>query len=189
MKKKWKVLIAVVAVLGLIGYCSEQGETESTKEETAKTEETVTENVEKEHKSAWSYSESVDEMTEVTNYFATCQSTNEVEFDFPYGGGSHLSIVVRNMGKKNDVLFSISSGQFNSGIDGQKITLRIDGGEPFKVNCNSANDGSMDVLFASNASKIIEKIKAAKTLKVQAEFFQEGNKTFDFDVEGLQWEH
>lgn len=189
MKKKWKVFIGVVAVLGLIGYCSKQGESESTKEETAQTEETVTENVEQKHKSTWSYTESVDEMTEVTNYFATCQSTNEVEFEFPYAGGSHLSLVVRNMGKKNEILFSISNGQFNSGIDGQKITLKVDGGEPFKVNCNGANDGSMDVLFVSNASNLLEKIKAAKTLKVQVEFFQEGDKTFDFDVAGLQWEH
>lgn len=198
MKKKWKVLIGVLAVLALIGYCSEQSESESAKAKTdqavdtaktARTDKTTTENVEKKIKSYWSYNESVDEMTEVTNYFATCQSINEVDFEFPYEGGSHLSLVVRNMGKKNEVLFFISSGQFNSGIDGQTITLKVDNDEPFKINCYNASDGRTDVLFANNAEKLLEKIKQAKTLKVQAEFFQEGNKTFNFNVEGLQWEH
>lgn len=185
MKKKWKIIIGVVVVLGMIGWCSEQNEGSSTQEEKEKTEQTTVE----EKKSAWDYSETTDEMTDAVTYFAVNESTNEVDFDFPYNGGSKLSVNIRNKGKKNEIIFSISKGQFNAGIDGQALTIRIDEGSAFKVNCSVSNDGSSDILFVNNPSKLLASIKSAKTMKVQAEFFQEGLKTFDFNVEGLEWNH
>ena len=139
----------------------------------------------------WQYSEETDEMTDKTNYFAQIGSENTADFDFPYEGGSKLWLTLRNHAEYGkDICIQISRGQFNANIiDGQTVTLRFDDEKPFTVTGMPASDGSMDLLFLRNYKKIAEKLKTAKKLLIKVEFFQEGNRTFTFDVEGLQWEH
>lgn len=139
--------------------------------------------------SAWEYTEETDEMTDKVNRRAYVISENSANFDFPYDGGSRLALNIRDhstLGK--DIWIYIDKGQFNTGIYGQKVTLRFDDEKPITVNGNSSSDGSADVLFLSSYKKLLPKLLKAKTLKVQVEFFQEGNRTFTFDVAGLKWQ-
>ena len=53
---------------------------------------------------------------------------------------------------------------------------------------NSASDGSSNVVFIENASKFIGLLKTSKKIILEAEFFDAGNKQFDFNVEGLKWD-
>ena len=139
----------------------------------------------------WEYNETVDEMTDKTTYIARVISENEVDFEFPYSGGSKLFLFLRNdpqYGK--DVFIKISKGQFNSSIlDGQKIKVRFDEDKAFDVNCNTPSDHSSDVLFLTGYRKIVDRLKTAKTMKISVEFFNEGKRTFTFDVKDLKWEH
>lgn len=139
---------------------------------------------------AWEYSESVDEMTDKTNYYATIESENSVDFDFPYNGGSILTFTIRQSSQYGKEMYiSISKGQFNAGISGTKIKVRFDDEEPFSVSCNTPSDYSTDVLFLTGYDKLLKKLKNSKTMKINVEFFNEGTRTFEFDVEGLEWEH
>ena len=55
---------------------------------------------------------------------------------------------------------------------------------------SSADDCSLDVLFIDNAKYFIAKAKTAKTIKIEAEFYQEGNRVFTFTADKpLKWEH
>jgi hypothetical protein len=138
----------------------------------------------------WQYSDSKDEMEGTTSYFATTTSTNQVDFDFPYDGGSTMDLTLRNMGQGNEVVITISKGQFMTSIsDDETIKLKFDDGKPFSVSYNSANDGSSNVIFPNQSKKIISKIRNSKKLMIEASFFNSGRKIFNFELDGLDWKH
>ena len=128
-------------------------------------------------------------MSEKTTFFATLTSDNEVNFDFPYDGGSSLSITVRQDPKYGkDVYFKISKGQFSNSYNGS-VSVKFDNGSIEKYNCSGSSDADTGILFLNgNVSSFIKKLKTAKQIKVQASFFQEGDRTFTTPV-GLEWEH
>ena len=85
-----------------------------------------------------------------------------------------------------DVILGISKGQFN----GQYVSVKFDDNAAKKYKAYSADDGSLDVLFIDNAKDFIAKAKTAKTIKIEAEFYQEGNRVFTFTADKpLKWEH
>ena len=138
----------------------------------------------------WEYSQDFNEMDETTIYTATCASTNINEFEFPYNGGSVLYLVIRNMNGKNDVYLHISKGQIVSSFDGSEyVRFKFDEEKPESFNYGSASDGSSEYAFINGSNKLINKIKKAKHIKVDLPIFQEARPVFEFNVEGLKWEH
>lgn len=137
----------------------------------------------------WEYDSKDDEMTNSKSYFATILSDNGEVFAFPYDeeGGSHLMVTVRQT-KRNgtDVILGISKGQFN----GQYVSVKFDDNAAKKYKAYSADDGSLDVLFIDNDKDFIAKAKTAKTIKIEAEFYQEGNRVFTFTADKpLKWDY
>ena len=137
----------------------------------------------------WEYDSKDDEMTNSKSYFATILSDNGEVFAFPYDeeGGSHLMVTVRQTKRSGtDVILGISKGQFN----GQYISVKFDDNAAKKYKAYSADDGSLDVLFIDNAKDFIAKAKTAKTIKIEAEFYQEGNRVFTFTADKpLKWDY
>lgn len=178
------------ACVGLVGKDEKSSKPESTVE-SEQVPDSLKEQVEPQApESAWSYEESIDEMTDKTTYLAYVVSENSVNFDFPYQGGSTLTFTLRNSPQYGkDAYIRISSGQFNVSYSGTTIKLRIDDNPAMTINCNEASDNSMDILFLRGYNKIVKALKGAKTMKISAEFFSEGTRTFTFDVSGLEWDH
>lgn len=139
----------------------------------------------------WNYSTDTDEMNDSKSRFASLVSDNTVNFDFPYQGGSSLSLIVRYMKKYGtDVYIKISSGQFicNEYQGTNNVRVRFDDAAPIKFSTNEPSDGSSDMLFLNNAKKFIKLAKQAKTIKIEAPFYQEGNRIFTFTVDKpLEW--
>jgi len=135
----------------------------------------------------WTYHQEVDKMTSKTNYFAAINATEELQFESPYDGGSTPTLTVRNSGNGNEVVLNISKGQFTN-VDGG-VQIKFDSAQPVKFSASEPSDGSSDVIFINNASKLIKKIKASSKIIIQAEFYESGVKTMEFNVAGLKWEH
>lgn len=139
----------------------------------------------------WEYSTDTDEMNDSKSRFASLMSDNTVDFDFPYQGGSSLRLTVRYMKKYGtDVYIKISSGQFicNEYQGTNCVRVRFDNGTPIKFTTNEPSDGSADLLFINNAKKFINLAKKAKTIRIEAPFYQEGNRVFTFTVDKpLEW--
>jgi len=145
-------------------------------------EATATENT-----SGWSYNSDTDQLRGKTIYFASADSQNSVDFDFPYSGGSTLSMTVRKHPKYgNDVYFRISKGQFVCGIDSCQGTINYGDGAQ-SISLTEPEDHSSDTLFASNGSSVIEHLKKAKRVIIELPFYQEGNRQFTFETKGLNW--
>lgn len=140
----------------------------------------------------WKITTSKDEMRGSTDTFASIESDNEVEFEFPYHGGSTLSIVVRESQKfGTDVYLSISNGQFvGNAFDGSDyVTFKFDEEPLKKYHFSNSSSGSMDVIFLKKEKELIEKFKTAKKIMIEAPFFDSGSKQFTFTVgKPLEWD-
>ena len=140
--------------------------------------------------SPWQYSEGEDRMSGDKSFYAQTSSSNEVDFEFPYHGGSTLSLTVRNSKGRNEVLVRISSGQFMTSISGDEhIRIKVDDNQPKNYSYNGAADGSTDVIFVNSANRFIADLKGASELMVEAPFYNEGRQIFDFEVDSLNWDY
>jgi len=171
------VFFLILAVASSDDSKSSAGSTE--KSETAKNEK----------RPNWTYSEDADKMEGTKRYFASCVSTNEIEFEFPYNGGSYFTLTVRNMGKGNEIILQVSKGQFMTSImSSEKCKVKFDDEKPVNFTYNSAADGSHDIIFFENSQKFLNKLKTSKKIMIEAQFFNAGSKVIEFDVEGLTWD-
>jgi hypothetical protein len=70
----------------------------------------------KENQPNWAYSEEKDKMEGTTIYFASCISTNKIDFAFPYDGGSYFTLWIRKSAMGNEIILEVSKGQFIAGF-------------------------------------------------------------------------
>ena len=138
----------------------------------------------------WQYATSKDEMRGIESKFATTVSTNTVDFDFPYNGGSKLILALRKRGSDVDVMVSITKGQILCGVQNCEAAFKFDGGAVQSITMSEPDNHSSDLLFIAydkTESKIISQLKNSKKLVIELPFYQEGRKQFTFDVSGLEW--
>lgn len=195
-KKKWKTwhkvvlgLIGLSIIGSLVGKKKVQDNTPQTQQ--AATTDAATSTPEITKNVTWQYSNDVDKMDGTTNYYALNTSTNEVEFQAPYGGGSNFTLGVQKMGKKPvDVYLTVSKGQFLTSVMGdKKARVKFDNEAPFNITVNGTSDGRADLVFFEPASKLLSKMKTAKKLVIECEFFQDGRRQAEFDIENFIWSH
>ena len=140
-----------------------------------------------EQQSAWSYSTDEDQVRGKKVYYASVDSDNEVEFDFPYAGGSTLTMTVRKHPQYGqDVVFRISKGQFVCGVESCSGTINYGKG-PEHLSLAEPGDYDSETLFASNGPAVINKLKSADKVIVELPFYQEGDRQFTFETKGLKW--
>jgi hypothetical protein len=139
-------------------------------------------------KNTWEYSEEVDKMEGTKRYVATLASLNKLEFSFPYNGGSQLSIMVKNSDGREELFLHISKGQMLRSYFGKEtIKFKFDDEKPVKFSYNTSTNNSNDYAFFDNSKEIINKLKQAKKIMIEAYIFQEGNQVFEFEQEGFKW--
>ena len=134
----------------------------------------------------WQISRTIDEMTDKERVVASLMSENEVYFKFPYDGGSSLKMSIRRWNNDLDVFFSISKGQFTcSEYNGtNNVMIRFDDEEAVKYRVVESATNRSDMVFIlspSSVKTILSKCKKAHTIKVRANFFDEGSRDFVFE--------
>jgi hypothetical protein len=138
--------------------------------------------------SDWDYSDTFDQVRNATIYFASLESENTANFDFPYQGGSKLRLSVRwHPQYGQEVMLKISKGQFVCGVDDCSGTINFGSG-PQIISLSEPTDNSSDTLFITDSSEIIDQLKKAKQVVVELPFYQEGNRQFTFEAKAaLVW--
>ena len=139
--------------------------------------------------SNWEYDESEDEMRGETSYFASNESINTVELQFPYQGGTRLNILLRDNAKHGkDIMFIVNKGQIFCGYQDCHVNIKFDDGEVQRYETTEAEAGSSEVLFlTNNIGGFVKKLKSSKTVTVEVNFYNHGAEQFKFDVYGLEW--
>ena len=136
--------------------------------------------------SQWVYHKKEDEMGRGTNKFAHLKSLNTVDFGFPYQGEQHAILTLQKNSKQGveEAILRIEHGQFVPS-SGHKIIVRFDDGNLQEFNFWEPNDGRIGAVGFSDSRRFISQLQKAKRLKIEAEFWQEGTRMFEFNVAGL----
>lgn len=182
--KKFLFILAAVA----LASCSSNEKSSTTKDSTATKSDSTAKETVTTPATPWQYETDTDKMTSKVRSFAMVTATNKLEFDFPYKGGSTGVITIRTNDKENEVVLTIDKGQFLGGED-HPVSVKFDGDAPLQFSANEPSDGKATVLFLHPAKKFISRIKTAKKMMVQAEFYESGQQVMEFDVAGLKWDH
>lgn len=138
----------------------------------------------------WQSNTSTDEMRGTRSNTVMNESINKVNFEFPYNGGSNLTLMVRNKAGEKDVIITISKGQFLCGLmDGCEIGFKFDNNPVQSITMVGTDSHDSDVLFIKypkTANQIIQNIKKSKKVIIEPKFYQEGSKQFTFNLEGFK---
>ncbi len=137
--------------------------------------------------SQWDYSTDEDNMGRKRS-FAVVTSTNALDFGFPYSGIQYGRLTIRKgAGHGNEVIVSIEKGQFLCGIEDCTVNIRFDDGQIQRFTAVPPSDQSTTVLFIEEASSFVARLRRAKTVRIEATFYQEGAQSLDFNVDGFRW--
>ena len=178
----WAIAIFVVVLL-FVGMCADN-DTSSTSGDVDTTNVAKEKSIKPSEKKGWTHTEEKDEMRGGTDTYDFITSDNTVDFDFPYNGGSSLQIVIRHSIKYGtDVYLSIDKGQFsgNEFANGNYVSIKFDNGEIMKYYFNGEEDGNTSAIFLKKKNELISKFRTARTIMIEAPFFQEGRQVFKFN--------
>ncbi|MDD3757683.1 MAG: hypothetical protein PHN76_05920 [Advenella sp.] len=141
----------------------------------------------------WDYLEKKDEMRGVVNKWASLMSENTVPLSFPYNPGAKLAIIVRSMPKQYglDVMLTASKGQLTCSYRNCFFSVKFDDNKVQKITAVKPESGSSDTLFVANnktAQALIKKLKSAKKIYIETDFFRDGPAQFVFEPQHqLKW--
>ena len=136
----------------------------------------------------WKYLESDDQMGRGRIKQAQTVSTNTLSFNFPYQGAQHGMLYLRVHPRYGEnVILAIEKGQFLTGIDGCNVIVRFDDDQPITFWATRPSDLSTTMVFLNNYQQFVKELMRAKKVKIEAPYYQEGNKVLEFNVDGLNW--
>lgn len=130
----------------------------------------------------WVYGAHIDEMRgKVTNY-ASVDSSDRLDFQFPYQGGAMPSLFVRwNDGL--EIFVKVDKGQFRCDEDRDStVYVKFDAGQIQTVRCSEASDGIRNVIFLDFRPDFWMDLKYSQIMTMEASFFGEGPRQFKFNV-------
>lgn len=132
----------------------------------------------------WEYSDQRDEMRGTVTKYASLESVNELEFDFPYNGGSRGHLVLRKSPEHGlNVMLRMDKGQFTRTSD--YVSVKFDDHPVVRFSTSPPADGRTEVLFISPEANFVTRLRKANKVIIEATFFQEGLRQLTFDTKGL----
>lgn len=152
------------------------------------------------HSVAWHYTSDTDEMSGYVYRSAYIKSSNTVDFDEPYGGAQHATLLIIKTKDGYKLGFSIERGQLLCATtsDDCSVTIKIGDAAPMQVAALGMDDGSTTQIdLGSNvvaqylppgtpsANSMVPAIAAATTVKIQPTVFENGSPVFIFNTAGL----
>lgn len=137
---------------------------------------------------SWRYEEDDDKMAGGKIKTASVRSKNDVNFDFPYRGSQRATLELRSHPRYGrDVMLFLEKGQFLCSVGGCRVSVKFGDSPPQLYSAGEPNDHSSTVLFIRGHDQFVAKTKKVDKVLIEAAFFREGNRIFEFDVTGLKW--
>lgn len=128
-------------------------------------------------------------MTGKISKWACVSSTNQLQFDFPYHGGSTGELCVRKRADgSRDAWVEVDKGQFICHYDNCTVRVKFDDGAIRSFGMAESSSGNSNILFFNSYGTFTSSLKKAKRVKVEAQYYQRGREVLEFDVAGLKWD-
>jgi hypothetical protein len=136
----------------------------------------------------WKYEKTVDK-TGSTVYKASITSPTRLQFGFPYTGGSTATLTLRKRDDLTTVYLQITNGQFNRSFQGGKVRIRFDDKPAVVYSYSAAENGRANIIFFDAEQKLVNQLKAARSMVIDVEFYAQGRRQISFRTAGLRWNH
>ena len=132
--------------------------------------------------SNWQYLEEKDEFDGKLKQYCGVYASDKIKGTL---FGVNPILTIRKYNKKAPDIFIKAEGVvFGHPEDSERVRLKFDDEKPFSVSYSGAADSSSDLIFLNSESKIISKLKTAKTLVIELPIFMEGNQRATFHIDG-----
>lgn len=135
----------------------------------------------------WQYDATEQPMTGGKRKSATVESTNSVDFGFPYNGAQNGRLMLRTdpqYGK--DVIFQLDKAQILcSSYEGCAVQIRFDDEKPVSFAARAAADHSSNLVFIDDYARFLAKLQKSKRVRLSVNIYQQGRPVFEFDVSGF----
>ena len=115
-------------------------------------------------------------------------NTNTISLGFPYEGAQHATLYIREHPQHGkDVILTIEKGQLLGSDYHGKVLVSFDDDKPRAFSSVRPADLSSDALFLRGGAfpVFINRLKTAKTLRIEVPVYQAGNQVLVFDVDGF----
>ena len=86
-----------------------------------------------------------------------------------------------------DVTIAIEKGQFLCGFRNCQVSVRFDSGKAQNFSAVEPADHSTTMLFIRGYDRFLASARKAKKVYIEALFYQQGTRVFEFDISGLNW--
>jgi hypothetical protein len=137
----------------------------------------------------WQYGQEADPMGRGTKHQASLVSLNMVELNFPYQGAQPGVLAIRREPKSGtDVILIIEHGQFAGTYSCNHVTVRFDDGALQKFRIVEESTGKHNMVFIDDEQGFIRQMTRSSRVLIEAMFYAEGTRVFEFNVEGLNAE-
>lgn len=135
----------------------------------------------------WDYRIETDKMGKGVTYSASVQSSNIVEFDFPYQGPQRATLILREHPRYGkDVILYIERGQILCrSYSPCSVLVRFDDEKAVSYSGIGPEDGSSNGVFLRGYSRFFEKVLKAKRVRLSVTVYKQGSPVFDFDISGF----
>ena len=138
---------------------------------------------------AWVYSEKRTDVWGQTEWSAKTVSLNLVEFAYPINGAQRAELVVRkHLRFGTSVYIRLARSRFLCrSFYSCDVIVRFDHAPPLRFPASDPSDHATNILFIRDEARLVSALKAAKFVRIEAEFYQSGSKILEFDVSGFEW--
>lgn len=104
------------------------------------------------------------------------------------GGAQRATLILRKHPRYGkDVILTIERGQFLCSFDGCNVMVKFDEHKPLRFSASEPSDHSTTVIFINDYAGFVARAKKSKKIYIEAQFFQEGARVFEFTSKGLNF--
>lgn len=138
---------------------------------------------------AWTYASTRDAMTGGWTHTACVLSANRTTMTFPYSDGPARLCIRQSAQHGLDAYVSLTGGGqiLCHRYDNCTIPIRFDSGDVQRFSGTDAADGSSDIAFIVNASRLVGRLRQTGVTRVQLTLYQAGTQTLEFHTADLEW--
>ncbi len=137
----------------------------------------------------WDYATEKDMVSGKNEYLAVSTSNNSISLSFPYTGDTYASLILRKHPRYGkDVILKVTQGQLLcSSFEGCSLSVRFDNKSVMRFSATESADYSSDTLFIANYSRFLKSLRNSKKVVIEAPFYQDGNRAFEFNTSKLNF--
>lgn len=138
----------------------------------------------------WEYGSFTDKLDGTVSTTAAIRSVNTMSFDFPYNKPDNRGGLILRKNKKTglNIMLRIDHGQLTCNVYECKMRVRFDDEPPLNWTGSPPSDGNSNTIFLSNEASFLQKLRKAKTVKVEPNFFRISGVVLEFRVTDLNWQ-